>query len=116
MFYFRSLYFQQVLFCTAFTAGLGILPIAVLSIGIGFLVLGRALGHLGVKGVLAGGMTLLAVGLGPLARVPPPNNYLLAVLPASLIVAARLPAVFASRNNAVVPAGEQAQTTLASGL
>lgn len=116
MFYFLSLYFQQVLFYNALTAGLGILPIAGLSIGIGFLVLGRALGHLGFKGVLAGGMALLAVGLALLARVPLPNTYLLDVLPASLIVALGLPAVFAASNIAAVTAVEQADTGLASGL
>jgi EmrB/QacA subfamily drug resistance transporter len=116
MFYFLSLYFQQVLFYNAFTAGLAILPIAVLSIVMGFLVLGRALGHLGVKGVLAGGMTLLAVGLVLLARVPLPNNYLLDVLPASLIFAVGLPAIFATSNIAAVTAVEQADTGLASGL
>jgi hypothetical protein len=116
MFYFLSLYFQQVLFYNALTAGLGILPIALLSIVMAFLVLAKALGHLGFKGVLAGGMALLAVGLVLLARVPLPNTYLLDVLPASLIIALGLPAVFAASNIAAVTAVEQADTGLASGL
>src|SRR5216683_2404703 len=109
MFYFLSLYFQQVLFYHAFTAGLAILPIAGLSIVMGFLVLAKALQHLGFKGVLASGMVLLA-------RTPLPNNYLLDVLPASLIVALGLPAVFVASNMAAVTAVEQADTGLASGL
>jgi EmrB/QacA subfamily drug resistance transporter len=116
MFYFLSLYFQQVLFYPAFTAGLAILPIAGLSIVMGFLVLAKALQHLGFKGVLASGMILLAVALVLLARTPLPNNYLLDVLPASLIVALGLPAVFVASNMAAVTAVEQADTGLASGL
>src|SRR5216683_3023967 len=116
MFYFLSLYFQQVLFYHAFTAGLAILPIAGLSIVMGFLVLAKALQHLGFKGVLASGMVLLAVALVLLARTPLPNNYLLDVLPASLIVALGLPAVFVASNMAAVTAVEQADTGLASGL
>ncbi len=116
MFYFLSLYLQQVLFYNAFTAGLAILPIAGLSIVAGFLVLARALGHLGFKGVLTGGMLLLAGSLVLLARVPLPNTYLLDVLPASLIVALGLPAIFVASNMAAVTAVEQADTGLASGL
>jgi len=116
MFYFLSLYFQQVLFYTALTAGLAILPIAGLGIVVGFLVLARALRHLGFKGVLASGMVLLAGALVLLARTPLPNTYLLDVLPASLIVALGLPAVFVASNMAAVTAVEQADTGLASGL
>jgi hypothetical protein len=116
MFYFLSLYFQQVLLYHAFTAGLAILPIAGLSIVMGFLVLAKALGHLGAKGVLASGLVLLAGALVLLARMPLPNTYLLDVLPASLIVALGLPAVFVASNMAAVTAVEQADTGLASGL
>ncbi len=116
MFYFLSLYFQQVLFYHALTASLAILPIAGLSIVMAFLVLAKALGRLGFKGVLASGMVLLAVGSALLARAPLPNTYLLDVLPASLIIALGLPAVFAASNIAAVTAVEQADTGLASGL
>ncbi len=116
MFYFLSLYLQQVLFYSALTAGLAILPIAGLSIVIAFLGLAKALGHLGFKGVLASGMVLLALGLVLLARAPLPNTYLLDVLPASLIVALGLPAVFAASNIAAVTAVAKADTGLASGL
>jgi len=116
MFYFLSLYFQQVLLYHPLTAGLAILPIAGLSIVLAFLVLARALRHLGFKGVLVSGMILLAVGLLLLARASLPNRYLLDVLPASLLVALGLPAVFAASNIAAVSAVEQADTGLASGL
>ena len=103
-------------FYNAFTAGLAILPIAGLSIVMGFLVLAKALGHLGAKGVLVSGLVLLAGALVLLARVPLPNTYLLDVLPASLIVAIGLPAVFVASNMAAVTSVEQDDTGLASGL
>jgi hypothetical protein len=116
MFYFLSLYLQQVLLYRALTAGLAILPIAGLAIVMAFLGLSKALGHLGFKGVLTTGMALLAVGLVLLARAPLPNTYLLDLLPASLLVALGLPAAFAGTNIAAVTAVEQADTGLASGL
>jgi len=116
MFYFLSLYLQQVLRYHALTAGLAILPIALLSMVIASLGLSKALGYLGFKGVLATGMALLAVGLVLLARAPLPSTYLLDLLPASLIVALGLPAAFAGSNIAAVTAVEQADTGLASGL
>src|SRR5260370_11840358 len=99
------MYVERVLFYNERRGGLAILSIAGLSIGIGFLVLAKALGHLGFKGVLASGMVLLAVALVLLARAPLPGTYLLDVLPASVIVALGLPAVFAASNIAAVTAG-----------
>ena len=116
MFYFLSLYLHQVLLYHALTAGLAILPIALLSIVIAFLGLPKALGKLGFRRVLATGMALLAVGLVLLARAPLPNTYLLDLLPASLLVALGLPAAFTGTNIAAVTAVEQADTGLAAGL
>jgi len=59
---------------------------------------------------------LLAVGLLLFARVPLPSNYLLDILPASLIVAIGLPCSFVGTNIAAVTAVTEAETGLASGL
>jgi len=116
MFYLLSLYFQQALGYDALTAGLAILPVGVGSLLFSFLVLPRALDHLGARGVLAGGMFLLAVGLVLFARVPIPSSYVRDILPASLIVAIGLPAAFVGTNIAAVTAVAPAETGLASGL
>lgn len=116
MFYLLSLYFQQALGYDAFTAGLAILPIAVISLPVAVLVIPRALDHLGARGVLAGGLLLLAAGLVLFARAPIPSTYLLDILPASVIVAIGLPAAFVGTNVAAVTAVDEAETGLASGL
>lgn len=116
MFYLLSLYFQQALGYDALTAGLAILPIGAVSLLVSFVVIPRALDHLGVRGVLAGGMLLLAAGLLLFARVPIPSSYALDILPASLIVALGLPAAFVGTNIAAVKAVAPAETGLASGL
>lgn len=116
MFFLLSLYFQQVLGYDALTAGLAIVPIGVVSLVFSFLVLPRALDHLGYRGVLAAGMLLLAAGLLLFARIPVPSNYLLDILPASVIVALGLPCAFAGSNIAAVRAVKPEETGLASGL
>lgn len=116
MFFLLSLYFQQALGYDALTAGLAIVPIGVTSLLFSILALPRALDHLGPRGVLIAGMLLLAVGLLLFARVPLPSNYLLDILPASLIVAIGLPCSFVGTNIAAVTAVPEAETGLASGL
>lgn len=116
MFFLLSLYFQQVLGYDALTAGLAIVPIGVASLLFSVLALPRALDHLGPRGVLVTGMLLLTVGLLLFARVPVPSNYLLDILPASLIVAIGLPCSFVGTNIAAVTAVTETETGLASGL
>jgi EmrB/QacA subfamily drug resistance transporter len=116
MFFLLSLYLQQVLGYDALTAGLAILPIGVTSLLFSLLVLPRALNHLGPKGVLVAGMLLLAIGLVLFARAPVYSNYLLDLLPASVIVAIGLPCAFVGTNIAAVTAVSKEETGLASGL
>lgn len=116
MFYLLSLYLQQALGYDALTAGLAILPIGVVSLLFSVVGLPKALDHLGARGVLTGGMLLLAAGLVLFARAPVPSDYLRDILPASLIVAFGLPAAFVGTNIAAVTAVASAETGLASGL
>ncbi len=116
MFFLLSLYLQQVLGYNALIAGLAILPVGAVSLVFSLLVLPRALDHLGSRGVLVAGMLLLAIGLLLFARVPVPGNYLLDILPASIIVAMGLPCAFAGSNIAAVTAVKKEETGLASGL
>ncbi|MGE5335542.1 MAG: MFS transporter, partial [Nitrososphaerota archaeon] len=116
MFFLLSLYLQQVLHYDAFTAGLAILPVGATSLVFSILVLPRALDHLGHRGVLVAGMLLLAVGLLLFARVSASSNYLLDILPASIIVALGLPSAFVGTNIAAVTAVASEETGLASGL
>ncbi len=116
MFFLLSLYLQQVLGYDALAAGLAILPVGATSLVFSLLVLPSALDHLGPRGVLVAGMLLLAVGLLLFARAPVSSNYLLDILPASIIVAIGLPCAFVGTNIAAVTAVTKEETGLASGL
>jgi hypothetical protein len=66
--------------------------------------------------VLVAGLLLLAVALLLFARAPVPSNYLLDILPASVIAAIGLPCSFVGTNIAAVTAVKPDETGLASGL
>ncbi|HEX9068214.1 MAG TPA: MFS transporter [Ktedonobacterales bacterium] len=116
MFFLLSLYFQQALHYDALTAGLAIVPIAVLSLPAGFLLIPRALDHLGARRVLAAGMFLLAVGAALFARAPIHNTFVFDILPGSIFMALGLPAAFVGVNIAALTAVEPVDSGLASGL
>ncbi|HEX2350592.1 MAG TPA: MFS transporter [Ktedonobacterales bacterium] len=116
MFFLLSLYFQQALHYDALTAGLAMLPIAVLSLPAGGLLVPRALDHLGARRTLALGMALLGAGALLYSRAPIPNNFVFDILPGSILMALGLPATFVSVNVAALTAVGQADTGLASGL
>lgn len=116
LFFFLSLYLQQVLGYSPLDTGVALLPIALASIATAALLLSRALNHVGAKAVLVGGMSLLAVGIALFARVPLHADYLRDILPASLIVAIGLPAAFAGSNIPAVTAVAESETGLASGM
>jgi MFS family permease len=116
MFFLLSLYLQQALGYDALTAGLAIVPVGAVSLLFSFLLLPKALNHLGPRGVLAAGLLLLAVALLLFARAPVPSNYLLDILPASVIAAIGLPCSFVGTNIAAVTAVKPDETGLASGL
>ena len=116
MFFLLSLYFQQALRYDALTAGLAIVPIAVLSLPVGIVLVPRALDHLGARRVLAAGMFLLAAGAVLFSRAPIPNTFVFDILPGSVLMALGLPATFVGVNIAALTAVEQADAGLASGL
>lgn len=116
MFFLLSLYFQQALHYDAVTAGLAMVPIAALSLPVGIVLVPRALNHLGARRVLAAGMFLLATGALLFSRAPIPSNFVLDVLPGSVLMALGLPATFVSVNIAALTAAEQDEAGLASGL
>jgi MFS family permease len=116
MFFLLSLYFQQALRYDALTAGLAILPIAVLALPTGVLLVPRALDHLGARRTLALGMTLLAAGALLYSRAPIPNTFVTDILPGSVLMALGLPTTFVSVNIAALTAVRQSDTGVESGL
>ncbi len=116
VFLLLSLYFQQALHYDALTAGLAILPIAVLSLPVGILLVPRALDHLGARRVLAAGLFVLAAGAVLFSRAPIPNTFVVDILPGSVLMALGLPATFVGVDIAALTAVEQTDSGLASGL
>jgi EmrB/QacA subfamily drug resistance transporter len=115
MFFFVSLYMQQVLGYSALKAGVAYLPLAggiIVSAGVASVLTTR----LGFKPVLAGGMILVAGGLFSFAQVSPDGTYLGDILFPSLLAALGLGFAFVSLTIAAVSGVEHDDAGLASGL
>jgi EmrB/QacA subfamily drug resistance transporter len=115
MFFFISLYMQQVLGYSAIKSGLSYLPLAV-----GIIVSAGAASGLvtkvGFKPVLVAGLVLTAIGLVWFAQVDTDGTYLGDILFPSLLAAVGLGFAFVSMTIAAVSGIEHEQTGLASGL
>jgi EmrB/QacA subfamily drug resistance transporter len=115
MFFFISLYMQQVLGYSPIHAGLSYLPLAVTIIvaaGLG----GQLVTRLGFKPILAGGMLLVAVGLLWFSRVSVGGGFLTDILGPSLLAAMGLGFGFVTSTIAAVSGVKAGEQGLASGL
>jgi predicted MFS family arabinose efflux permease len=115
MFFFISLYMQQVLGFDALEAGLAYLPLAVgiiISAGIASNLTTR----LGVKPVLILGLILTAIGLGWFAQISPEGTYVGDILFPALISAFGLGFAFVPMTIAAVAGVEPHEAGLASGM
>jgi EmrB/QacA subfamily drug resistance transporter/PhzF family phenazine biosynthesis protein len=83
MFFFITLYLQQVLHYDALQAGLAFLPITV-SVLIGSSLAPRLVGSFGLRSVAAGGMLLATAGLAMFTGVRAGGSYLAQVLPGAV--------------------------------
>ena len=115
MFYFISLYMQQVLGWSAIHAGLAYLPLAVTIIvaaGLG----GQFVTRVGFKPVLASGMAFVAAGLLWFSQVSVGGGLVSDILFPSLLAAAGLGFGFVTSTIAAVAGVEEREQGLASGL
>src|SRR5436305_14132744 len=115
MFFFISLYMQQVLGYSAIHAGLSYLPLAVTIIvaaGIG----GQLVTRLGFKPILAAGMLSVALGLAWFSRVSVGGGFLGDILGPSLLAAMGLGFGFVTSTIAAVSGVREREQGLASGL
>jgi EmrB/QacA subfamily drug resistance transporter len=115
MFFFISLYMQQVLGYSAIHAGLSYLPLALV-------IMASAAGasqlvtKLGYKPVLATGLLFIVVGLLWFSRVSVGGGFLTDILGPSLFAAAGLGFAFVTTTIAAVSGVEEHEAGLASGL
>jgi EmrB/QacA subfamily drug resistance transporter len=115
MFFFISLYMQNVLGFSALEAGLAYLPLAV---GI-IITAGASAGlvtRFGFKPVLVSGLIITAIGLVWFGQVSPDGSYVADVLFPSLLAAIGLGLAFVSMTVAAVSGVEPHEAGLASGL
>jgi len=115
MFFFVSLYMQQVLGYDALKAGLAYLPLAfgiIVSAGVASQMVTR----IGFKPTLIAGLVLTAGGLIWFSQVSPGGEYVSDILPASLLAAFGLGLAFVSMTVAAVSDVSGRDAGLASGL
>jgi EmrB/QacA subfamily drug resistance transporter len=115
MFFFISLYMQQVLGYSAIKSGLSYLPLAVgiiVSAGIASTLVTK----FGFKPILTTGLVLTAIGLVWFSQVEVGGSYLGDILFPSLIAAVGLGFAFVPMTIAAVSGVEPHETGLASGL
>jgi EmrB/QacA subfamily drug resistance transporter len=115
MFFFISLYMQQVLGYSPIHAGLSYLPLAVTIIvaaGLG----GQLVTRFGFKAILAAGMFIVALGLVWFSRVSLGGGFIGDILGPSLLAAVGLGFGFVTSTIAAVSGVEEREQGLASGL
>jgi len=115
MWYFVSLYLQDVLGFTPIQAGLAFLPMT------GAIILtssfaGRGVGRIGAGRMLVGGMALIAVGMALFARVAVDGSWAGDVLVPGVLTAAGLGLSFVPVTIAAVSGVARTEAGLASGL
>jgi len=115
MFFFISLYMQQVLGYSPIHAGLSYLPLAVtiiIAAGLG----GQLVTRFGFKAILAAGMLLVALGLVWFSQVSVGGGFITDILGPSLLAAIGLGFGFVTSTIAAVSGVEEREQGLASGL
>jgi EmrB/QacA subfamily drug resistance transporter len=115
MFFFISLYMQQVLGYSPIHAGLSYLPLAltiIVAAGLG----GQLVTRFGFKPILAAGMGFVALGLGWFSGVSAGGGFLADILGPSLLAAIGLGFGFVTSTIAAVSGVKAQEQGLASGL
>jgi MFS family permease len=115
MWYFVSLYLQQVLGLSPIAAGLAFLPMSV-AIVAASMVAGRLAHRFGARATLTAGMALIAGGMAWFAQVSPHGSYGADVLVPGIVTALGIGLSFVPVTIAAMTGVEHAQAGLASGL
>jgi EmrB/QacA subfamily drug resistance transporter len=115
MFFFISLYMQQVLGYSAIHAGLSYLPLALMII-VSAGIASQLVTKVGYKPVLAAGMGLIAAGLLWFSQVSVGGGFLTDILGPSLLAAVGLGFAFVPQTIAAVAGVRDHEAGLASGL
>jgi EmrB/QacA subfamily drug resistance transporter len=115
MWYFVSLYLQEVRGFSPIGTGLAFFPMA-LSVVVGANLAGRGTARFGAGPLLASGMALICLGMLLFGRMPVGGSFALDVLPASLITAVGIGLAFVPVTIAAMAGSAPQEAGLASGL
>jgi len=115
MFFFITLYMQQVLGYTPIEAGLSYLPLAVMII-VASGIAAQMVTRVGFKPILGAGMLLVAVALVWFSQVSVDGGFATDILGPSLLAAAGLGFAFVTTTIAAVSGVAEEESGLASGL
>ena len=115
MWFFLSLYLQQVHGYSAIRTGLAFLPMTAFIIG-GSTLASRVVGRVGTKPLLVAGMLAQAIGLALFAGLSPESGYATAILGPSLLIAIGIGLSFVPVTISAVAGVAPHEAGLASGL
>ncbi len=115
MWFFLSLYMQQVLGYDAIETGLGFLPMTI-GVAIASSQAPRIAGRIGTRWALTAGMVCSALGLFALTGLSPTGSYGVQVLPGGVLAAVGLGLALVPATIVAVQGVPSAQAGLASGL
>ena len=113
--FFIAIFLQQVAGYSAFAAGLSLLPITLLLIGLSRRV-GRLSARVGPRLLMTVGPIVGGIGLLAFARVDERGDYLTQVLPATLIFGLGLAITVAPLTTTVLEAADRRHAGIASGV
>jgi EmrB/QacA subfamily drug resistance transporter len=115
MWFFLTLYLQQVLHFDAIEAGLAFVPMT-LGVAVSSTLAPRMIARSSVRVVLTGGMLCASTGMVLLTAVRPGGSYLLEVLPGGMLCTLGMGTSLVAGTIAAVQGVPSAQSGLASGL
>jgi len=116
MWFFLNLYLQQVLGYGAFEGGAALLPMTVAIMVLMVVVAPRVINRIGAVAPIVAGMLLLAAGMAVLSLVRPDGNFVVDVLPASLIAATGMALAFIPSLGTAISSAKPEEGGLASGI
>lgn len=115
LFFFASLFMQQVLDYSAVTTGLAYVPLA-LTTAVGAGIASQVVTKVAAKPVLMVGLSLVATGMMLLWRAPSDASYVIDLLPAFIICGLGLGASFVPLQVSAFAGSEEHESGLAAGL
>ena len=116
MWFFLNLYLQRVLGFGAFEGGAALLPMTIAIMVLMVVVAPRVMNRFGFKAPIVGGMLLLAAGMAVLSLVRADGNFVVDVLPASLIAAAGMALAFIPSLGTAISSAKPEEGGLAAGI